>query len=303
MLHKASHADVMFQRTLRKAAGCSGVGLHSGNPVTMTVAPAEANSGISFIRTDRPRAGRIPARWDRVVDTRLCTVLAGDEGTTVGTVEHLMAALAGCGIDNAVIMLDGPEVPIMDGSSQGFVELIERAGTVAQAAPRRAIRVLKPVTVTEGAKSVSLFPDEVTSYGVEIDFDSAAIARQARTLVLDGSAFRDEVSRARTFGFLHEVEAMRKAGLARGGSLDNAIVISGDTVMNEGGLRYGDEFVRHKILDAVGDLYLAGAPLIGRFHGVRPGHAMNNRLLHALFAQADAWCYETIAAPVERAVA
>jgi UDP-3-O-[3-hydroxymyristoyl] N-acetylglucosamine deacetylase len=296
----------MFQQTLKKPVRCTGVGLHSGNPVSMTISPADANSGIVFIRTDRQGAASVvPATWDRVVDTRLCTVLGNDQGTTVGTVEHLMAALAGCRIDNAIVALDGPEVPIMDGSSAPFVALFERVGMAVQAAPRRAIRILKPVTIEEGLKSASFLPDDLSSYSFDIAFDSAAIARQSREFLLDGNAFRDELSAARTFGFLHEVEALRKVGLARGGSLDNAIVISGDTVMNEGGLRYTDEFVRHKLLDAVGDLYLAGGPFIGRFHGSRAGHALNNKLLRALFADADAWCYDTIAAwpAVERAVA
>lgn len=288
-----------FQHTLKSAIDCTGVGLHSGRRVTMTLSPAAADTGIVFLRTDLPaERALIPARWDRVVDTRLCTVVANDKGGSVGTVEHLMAALRGCGVDNAVVELDGPEVPIMDGSSEPFIFLIECAGLVAQAAPRRHIRVLREVRVTDGAKMVSLAPSPVASFHVEIDFESAAIRRQEGVLRLTApDSFKNEVCRARTFGFLHEVEAMRKAGLARGGSLENAVVINGDRVMNEGGLRYADEFVRHKILDAVGDLYMAGAPIVGHFHGIRPGHAMNNLLLRALFADSTAWRWEAEAVP------
>ena len=286
--------DGMLQRTVKTTVRCQGVGLHTGATVTMTISPAEPNTGIVFLRTDLSGpAAVIQARWDNVVDTRLCTVVGNAQGTTVGTVEHLMSALAGCGVDNALVALDNIEVPIMDGSAAPFVEAIERVGTVAQNAPRRVIRILKPVTVTDGAKSATFTPDDVTTYSFEIDFDNAVIAQQSHEVELDGESFKDEISRARTFGFLHEVEGLRKMGLARGGSLDNAVVISGDTVLNEGGLRFDDEFVRHKILDAVGDLYLAGAPIAGHFHGVRSGHALNNQLLRALFADHSAWCYET----------
>jgi len=286
--------DGMLQRTVKTTVRCQGVGLHTGATVTMTISPAEPNTGIVFLRTDLSGpAAAIQARWDNVVDTRLCTVVGNAQGTTVGTVEHLMSALAGCGVDNALVALDNIEVPIMDGSAAPFVEAIERVGTVTQNAPRRVIRILKPVTVKDGGKSATFTPDEVTTYSFEIDFDNAVIAHQSHEVELDGESFKDEISRARTFGFLHEVEGLRKMGLARGGSLDNAVVISGDTVLNEGGLRFNDEFVRHKILDAVGDLYLAGAPIVGHFHGVRSGHALNNQLLRALFADHSAWCYET----------
>ncbi len=284
----------MLQRTLAKPVRCSGVGLHTGATVTLTISPAEPNTGIVFRRTDLSAAAAlVPARWDHVVDTKLCTVIGNAHGTTIGTVEHLMSALAGCGVDNALVTLDNIEVPIMDGSAAPFVEAIEGVGTVSQNAPRRAIRILKPVTVTEGNKSATFTPDHVTSFSFEIDFASKAIAQQSHEVELDAETFRDEISAARTFGFLHEVEGLRRMGLARGGSLDNAVVISGDEVLNEGGLRFDDEFVRHKILDAVGDLYLAGATFIGHFHGVRSGHALNNQLLRALFADASAWCYET----------
>ena len=281
------------QQTLKGAIHCTGVGLHSGAKVSMMLRPAPADTGIVFLRTDVPAdRAEIRARWDAVVDTRLCTVVGNAHGITVGTIEHLMAAFRGLGVDNCIVELDGAEVPVMDGSAAPFVFLVECAGLIEQSAARKVIRVLKPVVVLDGDKSATLRPAAQSGFGMEIEFASGAIARQRGQLRLAGGAFKAEVARARTFGFLHEVEAMRKAGLARGGSLDNAVVVSGDKVLNEGGLRYRDEFVRHKILDAVGDLYLAGAPILGQFHGVKTGHALNNRLLHALFADQDAWTWD-----------
>ncbi|MDH5749839.1 MAG: UDP-3-O-acyl-N-acetylglucosamine deacetylase, partial [Rhodospirillales bacterium] len=258
---KSENRSFVQQQTLKSTIGCSGVALHSGAKVTMTLRPALADRGITFIRTDiAGRGAVIPASWDNVVDTRLCTTLGNDQGVTIGTVEHLMAALAGSGIDNAIIEVSGPEVPIMDGSSAPFVFLIECAGTIKQDAPRRVIRILEPVVLEAEGQSVSLLPDDSFSIDFEIDFDSPAISRQTISVGLENEGvFKAELSRARTFGFLHEVEQMWAAGLAQGGSLDNAVVVSGDRVLNEDGLRFGDEFVRHKVLDALGDLYLAGA--------------------------------------------
>ena len=278
------------QHTLKNAIDCTGLGLHSGIKVTMTLCPGDPDTGIVFRRTDSEGGNAtIAARWDRVVDTRLNTTIGDGSGLTVGTIEHLMAALSGCGIDNAEITLDGPEIPAMDGSAAPFVFLIECAGIVAQAAPRRYIEVLKPVSVGDGSRSAALSPADVFSVSFEIDFDSAAISHQTYQGTLVNGTFRTEIARARTFGFEHEVEAMRAAGLARGGSLDNAIVVSGNRVLNEDGLRYDDEFVRHKVLDSVGDLYLAGGPLLGHFHGCRSGHALNSALLNALFDDSSAW--------------
>jgi UDP-3-O-[3-hydroxymyristoyl] N-acetylglucosamine deacetylase len=287
---KTPNASVVLQRTLKNSVSCTGVSLHGGHDVTLTLKPADAGHGIVFHRTDVDVI--VPARWDLVVDTRMCTVLGNADGVTVGTVEHLMAALAGCGIDNAILELDGAEVPIMDGSSEPFVRLIERAGVVEQSAPRRVIRVHKEVEVVTGDSAVSLKPGECLDLHVEIDFESKAVSRQALSVGLMNGSFRKELSRARTFGFLHEVEQLRAAGLAKGGSLENAIVVSGDRILNEDGLRFDDEFVRHKMLDAIGDLYLAGAPIIGQFSGARSGHAANNALLRALFADKDAWSYD-----------
>lgn len=280
-----------WQQTLNTTIHCAGVGLHTGRRVRMTLRPAPVDHGICFIRTDVPADHAvIPARWDLVADTRLCTLLKNEHGTSIGTIEHLMAALRGLGIDNAVVEVDAPELPIMDGSSAEFVFLIECAGIKRQDQPRRLIRVLKEVRVQDGDKIVSLSPAPVSSFRAEIIYDNTAlIRRQEGFLRLTDGAFKTEVADCRTFGFAHEVEAMRQAGLGLGGSLDNAIVIDGDRVMNPGGLRHTDEFIRHKILDAVGDLYLAGGPILGHYQGLRPGHAMNNAILRALFADAGAW--------------
>ena len=301
---KALRHPAPWQKTLKSAIGCKGVGLHSGSKVAIRLLPAPADTGIVFRRTDIAGGGAVvPALWSNVGDTRLNTCIENEAGVSVGTVEHLMAALAGMEIDNAFVDINGPEVPVMDGSAFPFVFLIECAGVVEQDAPRRAIKVLKRVTVADGGRSASLFPGDGFSLTVEIDFAAAVIARQQCSLRFESGIFRSEISRARTFGFEHEVAQLRAAGLARGGSLDNAVVVSGDRVLNEDGLRYDDEFVRHKMLDAVGDLYLAGAPIIGRFHGIRCGHEMNNRLLAELFADSSAWTYVNADAPVAGAVA
>jgi UDP-3-O-[3-hydroxymyristoyl] N-acetylglucosamine deacetylase len=280
------------QKTLKAAIHCIGVGLHSGVKVSMTLRPAAIDTGILFRRIDPAGGGaEILAHWENAVESALCTTLTNGEGISIMTVEHLMSALAGCGVDNVVVELDGQEVPVMDGSAAPFVFLIECAGIEDQDEPRRAIKILKPVTVIDGQKSATLSPDHGLTVSFAIDFDSQVIRRQDKSFMLDAGTFKSEISQARTFGFLHDLDRMRAAGLARGGSLENAIVVSGDAVLNEGGLRYDDEFVRHKILDAVGDLYLAGGPIIGRFRGVRSSHAMTRRLLQTLFADPDAWCH------------
>ena len=288
-------AGFVPQQTLAYAVECVGVGLHSGMNVTMTLHPAPVDHGIVFSRLDvEDEARDIPARFDRVVDTRLCTTIGNDAGVTVGTVEHLMAAFAGLGVDNARVELDGSEVPIMDGSSAPFVFLIECTGLAEQAAPRRVVRVLKDVSVAEGPAEASLAPAPYLSLDCEIDYTKAQVARQALTLHLVNGTFRKELARARTFGFLEDVEKLRSLGLARGGSLENAVVLDAGRVLNQDGLRYEDEFVRHKALDALGDLYLAGAMVIGAFRGVRSGHGANNRLLRALFADPTAWRIEDL---------
>lgn len=280
-----------FQQTLKSPISCKGIGLHSGKEVSLTIRPAEAGTGIVFVRTDLETGQNIiPAQWDNVTDTRLCTLISNQYGAEVGTIEHLMAALAGCHVDNAIVELDAPEVPIMDGSSAPFVFLIECTGLVQQTARRLEIKILEPVEYKEGNSWARFTPGPATTFELEIDFQTKAIDRQVRTMQLVENSFKKELSDARTFGFLQEVDALRQIGLCRGGSLENAIVIDGDKIMNEEGLRYEDEFVRHKLLDSIGDLYLAGHKFIGHFEGYRSGHGINNKLLRALFATPSAWC-------------
>ncbi len=279
-----------MQHTLRSPISITGIGLHTGKPVTAHLMPASADEGIVFVRTDViGKDNVIPARWDNVVDTRLCTVIGNKDGVTVGTIEHLMAALRGCGVDNVRVEIDAPEVPIMDGSSAPFVTAIESAGKNVQASPRRAIRVLKDIVVKEGDKEVRLSPAAAPSFSGQIDYNHPDIGSQRYTLRMVNGNFRHDIADCRTFGFLKDVEAMRAVGLALGGSLDNAIVLDDNGIMNEDGLRCADEFIRHKILDAVGDLYLAGGPILGAYDGLRAGHMMNNALLRALFADPAAW--------------
>lgn len=279
-----------MQHTLEKDMQTKGIGLHSGKNITLTLCPAAVDSGIVFLRTDiENQDNLVPALWNCVVDTRLCTVIGNTDGVTIGTIEHLMAALRGCGVDNAEIRLDGPEVPIMDGSAQPFIDMIEEAGLAPQAAPRRAIRVLKEVRVEKDGKCVSLKPASESIFGGEIEFKHPEIGHQSfKTTLLNGN-FKHDVAEARTFGFLNEVKQLRESGLALGGSLENAIVLDDEHVLNSGGLRFEDEFIRHKILDAIGDLYLAGGPILGAYEGAKAGHAMNNAILHALFADETAW--------------
>tara|TARA_R110000868_G_scaffold4155_36_gene25604 strand:+ start:11790 stop:12713 length:924 start_codon:yes stop_codon:yes gene_type:complete len=281
---------VIKQKTLKTEIGCTGIALHSGRKTTLTLKPAEENSGIRICRTDLVNGAReIILNWANVVDTRLATTVGNDHGATISTVEHLMAALAGCEIDNVLIEVDGPEIPIMDGSAAPFVFLVECAGTVEQDARRTAIKILKPVTVGDDTRTLTVRPSKEFSLDFEIDFASSAIDRQERVFQRVGANFKSDIARARTFGFEQEVDALRNAGLALGGSLDNAVVVSGDKILNEGGLRYDDEFVRHKILDCIGDLYLAGGPVIGEVVASRSGHELNNELLRAVFADEDAW--------------
>ena len=280
------------QRTLRNAIECVGVGLHSGRKVRLALRPAPSGHGIVFRRTDLGRD--LAARFDHVADTRLCTVLAdpAQASARVGTVEHVMAALSASGIDNAVIDVDGPELPILDGSAAPFVFLIECAGVVGLPEPRPVIEVLRTVRVQAadgGFAEIAPLSDGGTEFSAEIDFADPAIGREVRDFRLTPARFRTDIAPARTFTLLAEVEAARAAGLARGGSLDNAIVVDAGRVLNPTGLRMRDEFVRHKLLDMVGDLALAGGVLRARITASRPGHALNNRLLRALFADRTAW--------------
>ncbi|MCH7540360.1 MAG: UDP-3-O-acyl-N-acetylglucosamine deacetylase [Proteobacteria bacterium] len=285
-------AAYVRQRTLKSAIHCNGIGLHTGTKVSMTLHPGDPDTGIVFRRTDISGSDTtIPATWRNVVDDRLCTSLGNDDGVCIGSIEHLMAALSGCDIDNAVVEVNGPEVPVMDGSAAPFVFLIECAGVVEQERPRRALEILKRVTVGNHQRRASLAPGKNFSISFEIEFESPVIARQECTIIFANGTFKSDICRARTFGFEHEVTKLRETGFARGGSLDNAIVVSGDNILNQGGLRYDNEFVRHKVLDCIGDLYLCGGPILGHFHGYRSGHSVTHRLLKALFADDQAWRY------------
>lgn len=278
------------QNTLRSAVTFHGVGLHSGRPVHMVVRPASADYGIWFRRVDLADGDpMVPARWNAVVASRLCTLVANDDDVRVSTIEHLMAALAGCGIHNALVEIDGPEVPILDGSSVPFVAGFLRAGLRAQAVPVRAIRVLKPVEVREGEAVARLEPSDMLEINFSIDFTDAAIGRQEKRLNMANGTFVRELSDSRTFCREADVVAMREKGLALGGTYENAVVFDGDRVLSPGGLRHVDEPVRHKMLDALGDLALAGGPVLGRYTGLRAGHALTNRLLRALFADPAAF--------------
>jgi len=292
---------LLRQTTLKNAIHCSGTALHHGGHVSMAMLPAPAGTGIVFRRTDVAGRGvQIPADWRHVADMPMCTALES-EGVQIATIEHVMAALAGGGVDNLVVEINGPELPIMDGSAWPFVFLIECAGVTELDQPRRFLKILRPVSLSAGGRSVALRPAGGFSIDFEVDYGKGAIARQRCQVDLSDGAFKNELSRARTFGFLHEVDALRAAGLARGASLDNAIVVTHDGVLNEGGLRFPDEFVRHKALDALGDLYLAGGPMLGRFEGRRSGHKLNHRLLRALFQRRDAWCWSDSSAAHQNA--
>ena len=278
------------QRTLRNAIKATGVGLHTGDKVYLTLCPAPVNTGIVFRRVDLDPVVEIPGRADNVADTTLSTSLFAN-GEKVSTVEHLMAAMAGLGIDNAYVDVSAPEVPIMDGSAGPFVFLIQSAGIEEQNAPKKFIRIKRKVTVEDGDKVASFLPFDGFKVSFTIDFDHPVFRDRTAHADVDFSStsFVKEISRARTFGFMHEIEYLRSQGLARGGSVDNAIVVDEYRILNQDGLRYDDEFVRHKVLDAIGDLYLLGNSLIGEFRAYKSGHALNNASLRALIAQPDAW--------------
>ena len=279
-----------MQNTLKSAISFTGVGLHSGQPVRMTIRPASADYGIWFRRTDiTDRDAMIPAIWSAVTPSRLCTVVENGAGVSVSTIEHVMAALAGSAIHNALIEIDGPEVPILDGSAEPFVTAFIARGFVAQASDVRAIKVLKAVEVREGEAVARLEPSDMLEIDFRIDFADGAIGVQERRLNMSNGAFVRELSDSRTFCRQSDVDMMREKGLALGGTLDNAVVFDGDRVLSPGGLRHADEPVRHKMLDALGDLALAGGPLLARYTGIRAGHAMTNQLLRALFADPTAF--------------
>jgi len=283
-----------YQTTLAGPATLSGVGVHSGAPVTMVLKPGAPNTGVVFVRTDLDAAtNRLPASVETVSNTMLATVIGNAAGVTVSTVEHLMATFAGLGVDNAVVEIDGPETPIMDGSAADFAIAIDAAGIVAQDAPRRYLEILETIEVGGPGKRAALVPAKRFEMSVEIIFDAPAIGRQTVELAVDSASFRSELANARTFGFIAEVDQLRAAGLGRGASLDNTIVVDGDHLLNPGGLRRPDEFVRHKALDALGDLSLLSAPILGRYESSCGGHALNNALAKAVLARPEAWRFVT----------
>ena len=278
------------QRTLRNSIKATGVGLHTGEKVLLTLSPAPVDTGIVFRRTDLNPVAEIPARADLVGETTLSTCLIHNDAR-VSTIDHLLSAMAGLGVDNAYVDVTAPEIPIMDGSAAPFVFLLQSAGLVEQHAPKKFIRVKREVTVTDGDKSAKFLPLEGFKISFGIDFDHPVFKHRAATTEIDFSttSFVREISRARTFGFVEEIEYLRSKGLARGGSMDNAIVIDDYKVLNNDGLRYEDEFVKHKVLDAIGDLYLLGYSLIGEYQAFKSGHALNNQALRTLISQKEAW--------------
>ncbi len=281
-----------LQTTLRDRVEISGFGVHSAAPARVILHPADVDSGLVILRTGLPngRERLIEAKWSNVTHTALCTVLGDSTGAAVATVEHLMAALAGLGVDNALVEIDGPEMPIMDGSAAAFVAAIDSVGLARQGRLRRVIRVVRPVRVESGPAYAELAPGgRGLRLDVEIDFEAPAIGRQRRAFDVDPSVFRRDIARARTFGFVNDVKKLWQAGFALGSSLENSIALDGDAILNPEGLRYADEFVRHKALDAIGDLALAGAPIVGCYRSYRPGHKINAMMLSALFADRKAF--------------
>ena len=292
-----------FQTTLRDRVTVAGMGVHSAAPAQLSLHPADADSGVVFLRTGLPggRERLLEARRSNVTHTALCTILGDASGASVGTVEHLLAALSGLQVDNVLVEIDGPETPIMDGSAADFVSAIDQAGRVQQSRSRRYLKILKPVRVERDGGWAEFLPAERGFHlDVEIDFKSPAIGRQRRVFDLDPATFRREIARARTFGFVSDVKKLWQAGYALGSSLENSVAIDGDTILNPEGLRYADEFVRHKALDAVGDLSLAGAPIIGVYRAYRPGHKLNAVALDALFANRSAFEYVESSPPGSR---
>ena len=282
---------MMGRRTISKSVSAAGIALHAGSTVHMTLMPGATGAGIVFRRTDLGDR-EVIARYDHVRGTQLGTVIGDDRGATVGVVEHLMAALAGAEIDDVLVSVDGPEPPILDGDASSYLRMIDEAGVTESAVPRRVIRVLKQISVERGDARATLSPSVTRIFDFEIVFPSAVIGTQRFTWEFSPEGFRRDIAPARTFGFTHELDALLRSGLGRGASLENTLAIQDDCVVNGALMRYPDEFVRHKILDALGDLALAGAPIVGRFEGRRSGHALNNALLHALFS--DSSNYEEV---------
>lgn len=284
--HNAGMKKLM-QRTLKKSVEASGIGLHSGRTVTLRLEPAPVDTGVVFNRTDAGASFKVTP--DCVMDTMLCTKMGNADGVTVSTVEHLMSALYGLGVDNVFINLDAEEVPIFDGSAAPFVYLLENAGLVAQDKPKKVIKVMREVEVTDGDKRARFSPADHFSVALELDYNHPVVPAQSAKFLINGDFFRTNIARARTFCFQGDVEKMQSVGLALGGGLDNAIVIGDFSILNRTGLRYGDEFMRHKVLDCIGDLYMIGHPIIGAYEARMTGHGLNNKLLRALMADTRNW--------------
>lgn len=282
---------MILQKTINSKISCSDIGLHSGEKVSMTLHPAPEDSGIIFNRTDikDKKQAKISAKYDNVTQTNLGTVIENKFGIKLSTIEHFMAAIWGCGIDNLIIDINAAEVPIMDGSSEPFVFLIECAGIKTQKEPRKFIEILKKIRFEEDDKFVEISPSKDFSFNLHIDFNHKKIGKQNFIYKKGLNSFKNDISRARTFGFKHEIEQLHKMGLAKGGSLDNAILIDDNGVVNKGGLRYKDEFARHKALDFIGDIYLAGYHILGHFEASKSGHSVNNKALRNLFNDKSAW--------------
>ncbi|MBW1713015.1 MAG: UDP-3-O-acyl-N-acetylglucosamine deacetylase [Deltaproteobacteria bacterium] len=276
------------QLTIKDSIQCTGVGVHSGRKVTLTLCPAAAGQGVVFRRTDLPGRPEVPALLANVADSHLATSLALN-GASVRTVEHLLAALAGAGVDNLTVEVDGPELPIMDGSAAPFLLMVNSVGVKTLDAPREAIRIKKTVKVAQGDRRIEVRPSEKAELSCVIEFDHPLLGCQELSVPLEAGAFDREISRARTFGFLDDIDQLRKSGMARGGSLDNVIVIDRFKILNPGGLRFHDEFVRHKILDMIGDLALLGRPLLGRIQAHKTGHSLNHHFLRKIKASPDSW--------------
>lgn len=280
----------MPQATVQNTVSISGIGVHTGAPVSLVVKPADIGAGIVFVRTDVLGPDNcVPVTPTAVTSATLSTVITNRAGVSVATIEHIMSALAALGITNAVIELDGPEVPIMDGSARDFVALLDQAGVQPQNAPSSVIKILEPITITDGDKHATLLPSDDYVMDCQIDFATPLIGQQRIVLNITEQTFRQDIANARTFGFAEDVEKLRAQGLARGGSLDNCIVIKNDSVQNPGGLRFADEFVRHKVLDAIGDFYVLGMPLQGKYVATKPGHAVNNLMVRAMLDAPQSW--------------
>lgn len=287
--------ESLNQRTLKSTITCVGIGLHTGKNVSMVIKPADANSGFNFVRKDvKSGTGFIAGRWYNVSGTEMGTTIRNSNGIVLHTVEHVLAALRGCGVDNALIEVEGPEIPIMDGSALPFIQMIEQAGTTSQDVPRNLIWIHRPIEYRNGDKYAIVMPENKTRITVQIEFDNPLIGTQASSFDFDYDNFKKYIAPARTFGFIEQIPQLERLGLIKGGSLSNAILVDGNQVLNKDGLRFEDEFVRHKILDCIGDFGLLGIQIHGHYFTKKPGHEINQQFIRTLFNRRDAWSYITV---------